>query len=82
LNLRAAGIGAVIWATGFTTDFSWIRLPAFTPQGSPIQERGVSPVHGLYFIGFPWLNSRKSGIIYGVEEDAHYLASAISEQLT
>ena len=82
LNLRAAGVGTVIWATGFTTNFSWIHLPAFTAEGSPIQERGVSSVHGLYFIGFPWLNSRKSGIVYGVEEDAQYLASAISEQLT
>ena len=27
LNLRAAGIGAVIWATGYTYDFSWINLP-------------------------------------------------------
>jgi hypothetical protein len=38
-------------------------------------------VRGLYFIGFPWFNSRKSGIIYGIEEAAHYIAGAISEQL-
>jgi putative flavoprotein involved in K+ transport len=82
LNLRTAGVGTVIWATGFTTNFSWIHLPAFTVQGSPVHERGVSSVRGLYFIGFPWLNSRKSGVLYGIEEDAHYLASAISDQLT
>ncbi len=81
LNLRAAGISTVIWATGFTTNFDWIHLPTFTAEGVPIQERGVSPVHGLYFLGFPWLYSRKSGIIYGVEEDAHYLADAIVDQL-
>lgn len=41
----------------------------------------VSPVCGLYFIGFPWLNSHKTGIIYGIEQDAGYVADAISEQL-
>jgi putative flavoprotein involved in K+ transport len=81
LNLRSAGVSTVIWATGFTPNFNWIHLPAFSAEGAPIQERGVSPVHGLYFIGFPWLYSRKSGILYGVEEDAHYLANAIAEQL-
>ena len=36
---------------------------------------------GLYFIGFPWLNTRKSGIIYGVEEDANFIANTLREQL-
>jgi len=81
LNLRDAKVSTVIWATGFTADFSWIQLPVLDAEGKPIHQRGVSPVHGLYFIGFPWLNSRKSGIIYGVEEDTHYIAGAISEQL-
>ena len=31
--------------------------------------------------GFPWLSRRKSGIIYEIEEDAHYLAAVIVEQL-
>jgi putative flavoprotein involved in K+ transport len=56
-------------------------LPVLNAEGKPIYQRGVSPVRGLYFIGFPWLNSRKSGIIYGIEEDAGYIADAISEQL-
>jgi putative flavoprotein involved in K+ transport len=47
----------------------------------PIHERGVSPVPGLYFIGFPWLNSRKSGLIYGITEDAERIVNAIAEQL-
>jgi putative flavoprotein involved in K+ transport len=82
LNLREAGVSTVIWATGFTGDFSWIHLPVLDTDGKPIHQWGISPVHGLYFIGFPWLNSRKSGIIYGVEEDAHYIAGAIAKQLT
>jgi putative flavoprotein involved in K+ transport len=81
LNLREAGVSTVIFATGFTADFSWIHLPVLDTDGVPIHQRGISPVRGLYFIGFPWLNSRKSGIIYGIEEDAGYIARAITKQL-
>jgi putative flavoprotein involved in K+ transport len=81
LSLQESNIGTVIWATGFTGDFSWIHLPVLDDQNRPIHERGVSPERGLYFIGFPWLNSRKSGIIYGIEEDAHFIAESIREQL-
>jgi putative flavoprotein involved in K+ transport len=78
LNYREANISTVIWATGFTADFSWIHLPVLSTEDRPIYQSGISPVHGLYFIGFPWLKSRKSGIIYGISEDAHYIADAIS----
>ena len=81
LNLREAKVSTVVWATGFTGDFSWIHLPVFDDQNKPIHERGVSPERGLYFVGFPWLNSRKSGVIYGIREDAEYIANAIREQL-
>lgn len=81
LNLREANVSTIIWATGFTADLSWIHLPVIDTEGKPIHQRGISPVRGLYFMGFPWLNSRKSGIIYGIEEDAHYIAAAIAEQL-
>jgi putative flavoprotein involved in K+ transport len=81
LNLEQANIQTVIWATGFGGDFRWIHLPVFDDRHLPIHERGVSPERGLYFIGFPWLNSRKSGIIYGMQEDAQFIANAIREQL-
>jgi putative flavoprotein involved in K+ transport len=81
LNLQDANVGAIIWATGFTGDFGWIHLPVFGHDGTPIHERDVSPVTSLYFIGFPWLNKRKSGIIYGIAEDAQYIASALTQKL-
>ena len=81
LNLREAEVSTIIWATGFAADFSWIHLSVLNAEGQPIQQKGISPVRGLYFIGFPWLNSRKSGIIYGIEEDARYIADAIAQQL-
>jgi putative flavoprotein involved in K+ transport len=81
LDLSRAKVSTVIWATGFTADFSWIHLPVLDAQRKPLHERGVSPVRGLYFIGFPWLHSRKSGIIYGIQQDAQYIAAAMGEQL-
>jgi putative flavoprotein involved in K+ transport len=82
LNLREAGISTVIWATGFKPDFSWIHLPVIDTESKPIHQTGISPVPGLYFIGFPWLTSRKSGILYGIESDARYIAGEIGQHLT
>jgi len=58
-----------------------LHLPVFDRDGEPIHQQGISPVRGLYFIGFPWLNSRKSGIVYGIGQDAETIARAIAKQL-
>lgn len=81
LNLQDKGVSTIIWATGFKGNFSWLKLPVFGTEGEPIHRKGISPVKGLYFVGFPWLNSRKSGIIYGIEEDSRFIANAIEEQM-
>jgi putative flavoprotein involved in K+ transport len=78
LDLAGAGVSTVIWCTGFTADFDWLTVPATDDSGRPIHERGVSPVPGVYFLGFPWLHTRKSGIILGIEEDARHVAEAIA----
>lgn len=42
---------AVVWATGFQFDYSWIKIPkAFDNKKRPIHINGVSNVEGLYFI--------------------------------
>ena len=81
LNLKKENVSTIIWATGFKGNFSWLNLPVLDIEGKPIHQKGISPVPGLYFIGFPWLNSRKSGIIYGIEEDARFITDAIQKQL-
>lgn len=47
-------------------------------RGLPIHDAGVSPVPGLYFVGFPWLSKRKSGLLLGVSEDAHRIVDEIT----
>jgi putative flavoprotein involved in K+ transport len=77
LDLRAAGIGSVIWATGYRYDFDWIDLPVFAADGRPIHRRGVTDVPGAYFLGLQYLHKTKSSFLSGVGEDAAYLAEQI-----
>lgn len=78
LDLRPSGVSCVIWATGYTFDFSLVRLPVFDSDGYPIQQRGVTQYPGLYFVGLPWLHTQKSGLLLGVGEDAEYIAITIT----
>jgi len=77
LDLGANHITSVIWATGYRFDYSMIHLPVRDADGYPIQRRGISRFPGLYFLGMPWLHSRKSSILLGVAEDAAYVADHI-----
>jgi putative flavoprotein involved in K+ transport len=78
LDLKAAGITTVIWATGYGFDYSWVHLPVFDDDGFPVQQRGVTRFPGLYFLGMNFLYNRKSGILLGVGEDAAHIAAAIA----
>jgi putative flavoprotein involved in K+ transport len=78
LNLAAAGITSIIWATGYALDFGWVKVDAFDDQGRPLHQRGVAAVPGLYFLGLAWLSRRASPFIWGVWHDAEYLADRIA----
>jgi len=80
LDLRASNITAVIWATGYSFDFSLVRLPILDSDGYPVQKRGITDYPGLYFVGLPWLHNAKSGLLFGTAQDAAYIASAINEE--
>jgi putative flavoprotein involved in K+ transport len=77
LDLHGAGIGSVIWATGYRYDFGWVELPVFAADGRPIHRRGVTDVPGAYFLGLQYLHKTKSSFLSGVGEDATYLAEQI-----
>lgn len=77
-----AGFGAVIFTGGFRPDYgSWLPWPAaFDDTGFPIQRDGASTVvDGLYFVGVPFLRTRKSPLLFGVGEDASIVAGAIAD---
>jgi putative flavoprotein involved in K+ transport len=78
LNLKAAGIASIVWATGYALDFGWLKVDAFDQRGAPVHRRGVSDVPGLYFLGLSWLSRRASAFIFGVGRDAAHLADDIA----
>ena len=44
LDLDSAGIGAVIWATGYGVDFGWIDIPVKDAHGDPQHRNGITDV--------------------------------------
>jgi putative flavoprotein involved in K+ transport len=78
LDLRAEGIGAVIWATGYGLDFGWVDLPVFDARGEPVHRGGITEVPGLYFLGLQWLSKMSSSFLSGVGDDAAVLADHIA----
>ena len=73
------GVNTIVWATGFRSDWSWVRVPAFDGSGYPTHHRGVTTVPGLYVLGLPWLHTWGSGRFAGIERDARYIANRIGE---
>lgn len=75
----AAGFDAVIWATGFTADHSWIDVQqAKDDQGRILHTRGVTRSPGLYMLGLPWQHTRGSALLGWVGSDAAFLAGQIT----
>ena len=77
LDFRAAGIGTVIWATGYDLDFNWIDVPALDQHGAPVHKKGVTRFPGLYFLGLNFLSKLSSSFLIGVAEDAERLAESV-----
>lgn len=78
LDYYQANIGAVIWCTGYHSDFSWIEIPVFDRKGYPTHDRGVTAQEGLYFLGLPWLYTWGSGRFSRIARDAGYLSDRIA----
>jgi len=77
IDLKAAGMSTVVWATGFQHRYPWLRVPVLDRNGDVRQYRGITPAPGLYVIGQRFLHRRDSSFIDGARHDAR----AISEQI-
>ena len=80
MDLGKAGIGTILWATGYAFDFGWIKADIFDGCGRPLHQRGVSREPGPYFLGLPWQTRRGSSFIWGVWHDARFIADQIAIQ--
>ena len=76
LDLDAAGIRSVIWATGFGGDFSYLP-PAFLNDSGRLRHTDGVCAPGLYALGLLWLRRRCSGIVAGAPGDAEAVVKHI-----
>jgi putative flavoprotein involved in K+ transport len=73
---------AVIWATGYQADHSWIDLPIFSGDGATRHRRGITDVPGLYFLGLSWQYTRGSALLGWVKDDGRFIAEQITANHT
>src|SRR5215218_7699416 len=71
-------LDAVVWATGYRPDYSWIDLPIFDENNRLRHRRGVTAVPGLSFLGLTWQWTRGSALIGWVKDDAAFLAERVA----
>jgi putative flavoprotein involved in K+ transport len=71
LDVVAAKITTVIWATGFGPSIGWL------PSGA-LDEAHRPQLPGLYVIGAPWITHRSSANLYGMHSDADLVVSALT----
>ncbi|MFL5791420.1 MAG: flavin-containing monooxygenase [Actinomycetota bacterium] len=75
-------VDAIVWATGYRSDFSWIEIPAVKgPDGGIVHSRGVTAAPGVFFIGLPWQHTRGSALIGFVKDDAAFIARRLEGRL-
>ena len=70
-------MAAVVWATGFRSDYSWLGVPGVWDGRQVLQDHGASAVPGLWFIGLPWQRSRGSALLGFVGADAALIADQV-----
>ncbi|MGR6965814.1 flavin-containing monooxygenase [Geodermatophilus sp. URMC 61] len=71
-------VDAVLWATGFRSDHSWLHVPGVVVDGQVRHESGVTDVPGLYFLGLPWQTCRGSALLGFVGADAATLSARMA----
>jgi putative flavoprotein involved in K+ transport len=82
LDPSQSGLTTVIWCTGFTGDFSWVRLPGVLDvQGQPMHQEGITALPGLYFAGLESPSSRRAGTMLGIAEEARRIVEHISQRI-
>ena len=77
---RTSSPSTVIWATGFSRDYSWIDVPGVVDRGTVLHHRGTTEVPGLSFIGLPWQHTRGSSLLGFVRHDAAWLIDRITDR--
>ena len=77
---RLADLGVILNACGYRPAYEWIDIPGLVDaMGFPLQEDGASlTAPGLWFVGVPWMRTRKSPLLLGVGEDAEHVVDRLT----
>jgi putative flavoprotein involved in K+ transport len=82
LDLVRSGIRSIVWATGYSPDYSWLHVAIFDRKGRIRHDGGVVAAPGMYVMGLQFLRRRKSALIDGAGADAHDLSDHLLRYLT
>jgi putative flavoprotein involved in K+ transport len=74
-DARRLRVAAVVWATGYRSDYGWLDVPGVIDEGGRLLHvRGLTGAPGLAFLGLPWQHTRGSALLGFVGQDAAWLA--------
>jgi putative flavoprotein involved in K+ transport len=78
IDLQAAGVSTVVWATGFRYHYPWLRVPVYDRLGEIQQYQGVTSEPGLYTMGLRFMHRRNSQFIDGARHDARAIVAHLT----
>jgi putative flavoprotein involved in K+ transport len=81
LDLAAAGIGSVLWATGYRRAYPWLHVPVLDDDGEIRHVAGTTDAPGLHVMGMRRQTRRTSTFIDGVRHDAALVTDRILADL-
>jgi len=80
LDVEAAGITNILWACGWSTDLTYLKIDQNPTTNNDFDDRTKLPdkivsekYPGLFFAGFPWVGTESSINIYGFDYDANII---------
>ena len=80
-ELASGETKAIIWATGYRPDYSWLEVPVLDSKGRIQHDGGVVSSPGMYLMGAQFLRRRKSALIDGAGDDARDLSAHLMSYL-
>ncbi|SDC06353.1 putative flavoprotein involved in K+ transport [Geodermatophilus telluris] len=81
-NGTTVDVDAVVWATGYRSDHSWLDVPGVVVDGQVRHDAGVTAVPGLHVLGLPWQTCRGSALLGFVGADAAALDDRMANDRT
>jgi putative flavoprotein involved in K+ transport len=81
MDLTTGEIKAIIWATGYRPDYSWLEVPVLDQKGRLRHDGGIVSSPGMYLMGTQFMRRRKSALIDGAGDDARDLSAHLMSYL-